>query len=372
MAVEVPDRGAACQGDAVPDPAVPTAGPLVALPTQPAEEPWPTRAWARGPAPAGVDRLVDRMFSDTDRYQTTYAVLVVHHGRIVAERYANELPNWVGDPIPVRADTPLLSWSMAKSIVHAAVGVLVGDGRLDLDAAGLVPEWTGDERRAISLPDLLAMRDGLAWNEDYVEAGGSQVIEMLFGDGHADVGAFARARPVAAPPDTRFNYSSGTTNVISGIVADVVGRGDAYAAFLQERLFTPIGMTTAEPGFDATGLWVASSYLHATAEDFARFGYLYLRDGIWEDRRVLPEGWVDTARRLRSIDPDDGRGYGWQWWVTHDDHGTFWANGYEGQSIMVSPGTDLVVVRIGRTDAARGPELFDWRAQMVDAVAGAR
>jgi CubicO group peptidase (beta-lactamase class C family) len=143
MTTEVPDRGAACQGDAVPDPAVPTAGPLVALPTHPAGEPWPTRAWARGAPPAGVDvdGLVDRMFADTDRYETTYAVLVVHRGRIVAERYANALPNWVGDPIPVAADTPLLSWSMAKSMLHAAVGILVGDGRLDLVAACVVPDW---------------------------------------------------------------------------------------------------------------------------------------------------------------------------------------------------------------------------------------
>ena len=102
-------------------------------------------------------------------------------------------------------------------------------------------------------------------------------------------------------------------------------------------------MTTAQPTLDAAGLWVASSYVHATAEDFARFGYLYLRDGMWDGTRILPEGWVDTGRRLRSIDPDDGRGYGWQWWVTGDEHGTFWANGYEGQSILVSPANDLVV-----------------------------
>ena len=131
-------------------------------------------------------------------------------------------------------------------------------------------------------------------------------------------------------------------------------------------------MSTAQPTLDAAGLWVASSYVHATAEDFARFGYLYLRDGVWDGIRVLPEGWVDTGRRLRSIDPDDGRGYGWQWWVTDDAHGTFWANGYEGQSILVSPANDLVAVRIGRTQAANGPNLFEWRARLVDAFAGAR
>lgn len=347
--------------------------PLVPLPGQPPGLDWPTRAWERGEAPAGVpvDDLVDRMFTDTDRYETTYAVVMVHRGRIVAERYANALPNWVGEAIPVAPETPLLSWSMAKSMLHAAVGILVDDGRLRLDDDRLVPEWKDDERSAITLPDLLAMRDGLAWNEDYVDAGGSQVIDMLFGEGNADVGGFGRSRPLAHPPGTRFNYSSGTTNVISGIVADIVGRGDAYRDFLVDRLFAPIGMTTADPTMDPTGLWVASSYVHATAEDFARFGYLYLRDGMWSGQRILPEGWVDDGRRIRSIDPDDGRGYGWQWWATGDASGTFWANGYEGQSIMISPAHDLVCVRIGRTDASHGRDLFDWRRAIVDAFVGA-
>ncbi len=346
--------------------------PLVPLPRQPDGRAWPTTSWPIGSALAPVDTVVEEMFTNRTAFESTYAVVVVHHGEIVAQRYANSLPNWVGDPLPVARDTPLLSWSMAKSMLHAAVGILVGDGRLRLDDDRLVPEWRApDPRHAITLPDLLAMRDGLAWNEDYVDAGGSQVIDMLFGEGNADVGAFARSRELAYEPGTRFNYSSGTTNVISGIVADIVGRGDAYRTFLRDRLFVPIGMNTAEPSLDPTGLWVASSYVNAIAEDFARFGYLYLRDGVWDGTRILPEGWVDDGRRVRSVDPDDGRGYGWQWWVTGDDHGSFWANGYEGQSILVSPGTDLVCVRIGRTDASHGRELFDWRARLVAAVAAA-
>ncbi len=359
---------AACKGAPVID----AEAPLVPLPAQPDGLEWPTRAWGRGDGLPAVDALIDEMLADTSNYETTYAVVVAHHGVIVADRYANELPNWVGEPIPVTRETPLLSWSMAKSMLHAIVGILIGDGRLRLDDDGLVPEWRPpDPRYAISLGDLLAMRDGLAWNEDYVDAGGSQVIDMLFGEGNADVGAFARARGLAHEPGSHFNYSSGTTNVISGIVADIIGRGDPYRRYLRDRLFTPIGMSTAEPTMDATGLWVASSYVHAIAEDFARFGYLYLRDGVWDGLRILPTGWVDDGRRLRSIDPDDGRGYGWQWWVTGDDHGTFWANGYEGQSILVSPANDLVCVRIGRTDASHGRALFDWRARMVDAIAAA-
>lgn len=344
------------------------AEPLVALPRQPAGRDWPTVAWEPGPPPAAIGALVDEMFADP-RFGATYAVVVVHEGRLVLERYAGALPNWVGEPIAVTPATPLLSWSMAKSMLHAAMGILVGRGGLDVDTAAPIPEWSADDRAGISVADLLAMRDGLAWNEDYVDAGGSQVIEMLFGAGAEDVAAFAVDRPLTARPGTRFNYSSGTTNILSRVLADRIGRGDACRRFLRASLFEPIGMTTAEPTFDPAGTWVASSYVHATARDFARFGYLYLRDGMWAGTRVLPEGWADTGRRRRSFDPTDGRGYGWQWWVTGDDHGTFWANGYEGQSIMVCPALDLVTVRIGRTDAALGPNLDEWRRRVVEAIA---
>jgi CubicO group peptidase (beta-lactamase class C family) len=346
-----------------------SAAPLVALPPQSADVAWPTTEWPRGaPAPEVVG-LVEEMFADAGRYETTYAVAIVQGGRLVHERYEGALPTWVGDPIPVTPTTPLLSWSMAKSMLHAAIGLLVGEGRLDPAQPATVPAWRDDDRAAITVADLLAMRDGLAWNEDYVDAGGSQVIEMLFGEGAEDVAAFARARPLAAPPGSRFNYSSGTTNILSGLVADLVGRGDAYRDFLVRRLFAPIGMMSAEPTMDPTGLWVASSYVHATAQDFARFGTLYLRDGMWDGARILPEGWVDSGRRWRSVDPTDGRGYGWQWWLTGDEHGTFWANGYEGQSILISPALDLVAVRIGRTDAANGHHLLGWRRRLVEAVA---
>jgi CubicO group peptidase (beta-lactamase class C family) len=124
-------------------------------------------------------------------------------------------------------------------------------------------------------------------------------------------------------------------------------------------------MRSADPRFDQAGTWIASSYVWATARDMARFGYLYLRGGEWDGRRLLPEGWVDHGRRARSRDAD-GRFYGAHWWVVGDDLGTFWANGYEGQSILVCPGLDLVVVRLGKSLADQYPALTDWRARVVD------
>jgi CubicO group peptidase (beta-lactamase class C family) len=351
--------------------------PLVPLPPQPDGVPWPTGDWPTGPVPAGValDPLLDEVMDPTGGLARTRAVVVVHRGRLVAERYGDRTDTWgavTGEPID--EETPLLSWSMAKSMLHAVVGMLVAEGRLDLDAPAPVPAWAspGDPRSGITLQQLLEMRDGLDFTEDYAPddeggAGVSHVIDMLFGPGEPDTAGFAAARPPAHPPGTVFNYSSGTSNIVSGIVARTLGSEDAYRRFLHDRLFGPIGMRSADPRFDAAGTWVASSYLWATARDMARFGTLYLRDGTWDGRRLLPEGWVDHARRPRSVDPEDDRYYGAHWWVVGDDLGTFWANGYEGQAILVCPGLDLVVVRLGKSSVDRYPALAAWRAAVVEA-----
>jgi CubicO group peptidase (beta-lactamase class C family) len=194
---------------------------------------------------------------------------------------------------------------------------------------------------------------------------------MLFGEGRPDVARFAADRGLAAPPGARYRYSSGSTNILSAIVARLLGPGAPYERALHDRLLDPIGMTSARPTFDDAGTWIASTFVHATARDFARFGLLYLRDGIWDGVRLLPEGWVDLARTPRSVDPDDGRSYGHHWWVTEDRFGSFWANGYEGQSILVCPGLDLVLVRLGRTDEQGCSGLAGWRARVVEAFAGA-
>jgi CubicO group peptidase (beta-lactamase class C family) len=350
---------------------------LVALPGQPAGVPWPTEAWPEGSVPDGVALapLLDEVFDPDGPLATTFAVVVVQGGRLIAERYAGALEHFDQPPTPITAETPLLSWSMAKSVLHAVVGLLVGQGRLDLDAPAAVPEWSdpGDPRRAITLRHLLAMRDGLDFVEDYVDDRVSDVIQMLFGDGQDDMAHFAADRPLAAEPGTRFNYSSGTSNVISGVVARLVGPGEDYARFLHTRLFAPIGMRSAEPELDAAGTWVASSYLRATARDWARFGLLYLRGGVWAGARVLPAGWVDDGRTMVSIDPEDGSLYGAHWWgVAGDTLGTFRALGYEGQSIAICPALDLVVVRLGKTPLERKANLVPWRAAVVEAFARAR
>jgi CubicO group peptidase (beta-lactamase class C family) len=318
-----------------------------------------------------LEKAVDEVFTDEERYGTTYAVAVVQGGRLLLERYGGALPHFDRPPEPVEPDTPLLSWSMAKSVLHAAVGVLVGDGLLSLDAPPGVPGWD-DDRATITLDQLLQMRDGLRWAEDYVDAGVSDVIEMLFGSGKDDVAGYAEARPLAHEPGTVFNYSSGTSNIVAAIVGRVVGPGEATREFLLDRVLRPIGMRSADPRLDEAGTFVGSSFVYATAQDWARFGLLHLRDGMWEGIRLLPEGWVDHGRLVRSVDPEDGGLYGAHWWIDQldTDRGTFRASGYEGQMVAICPALDAIVVRLGHTPEPQPTpaHLPVWRKQVFDTL----
>jgi CubicO group peptidase (beta-lactamase class C family) len=316
---------------------------LPSLPPQPDGVAWPTVAWPAA-APAAdvrvenVEAVATAAFREPNPEDTgrTAALLAIHRGRLVFERYAAD----VGP-----GDTQR-SWSVAKSITHAAVGILVGDGALDLHAPAPVPAWRGDgdPRTAITLEHLLRMVDGLDFVEHYEATGRSDVVDMLFRRGKADAAAYAEARPLAHPPGTWWNYSSGTTNIVAAILGRTLGGRAGVEAFLRERLFQPIGMTSATPRFDAAGTFIGSSYCFATVRDFARFGLLYLRDGIWDGQRVLPEGWVDHGRRLTPASFDQ---YGAHWWLAQDGSGIFHASGFRGQYIAVDPRRDLVVVRLG-------------------------
>ena len=340
---------------------------LPALPAQPADTPWPTRSWPTGEPGATVDaprlgQLLDEAFAEPqpeDRLGLSLAVVVVHQGRLIAERYAPS----------AGSDEALISWSMAKSFTQAAVGLLVAEGVFDIDAPAPVPEWQdpADPRRAITTRQLLGMVSGLEFNEDYVDGASSHCLEMLWGDeAHRDMAHYAASQALLHPPGRVFNYSSGTTNILARLVGDHVGRDEAFTTWFRQRLLDPIGMTSAEPRFDEAGTFVGSSYLYATARDFARFGLLYLRDGVWDGQRLLPEGWVDEARTPRAEDPEDGTPYGAQWWVPAP--GQFVARGYEAQRIICVPDRDLVVVRLGKTEIDLAPDLNAWTDAVVACI----
>ena len=318
---------------------------------------FPAAQWTTAPLPTPVDAArfascVDTLFGSPDTHGQTLALAVVCGGRLVFEKYG---PG-------IGADSTLISWSMAKSITHALVGIAVGDGLLDTTSDHLFPEWSGDARRDITLQHLLNMSSGLSWNEDYVDGDVSDVIEMLFGTdagNHAgDHAAYAASRPLAADPGSLYTYSSGTTNLIARLVSralgEKLGSNERMLAFMESRLFGPLGMSSATPRFDEAGTFVGSSYVYATAQDFARFGWLYLNDGMWNGTRILPEGWVDHGRTWVATDPENNTGYGAHWWLPPAVPGSMAAFGYEGQFTFVVPDRDLVVVRLGKSPVPMG------------------
>ncbi len=333
------------------------SAPATPLPAQDPEVPWPTQSWPIGEPPAAIaatlPALIDEGFAEPSLdgpFGLPLALVVIHRGRLVAERYGPT----------AGPDEQLISWSMAKSITQALVGVLVADGRLDLHAPAPVPEWAAadDPRRAITIDHLLRMVSGLEFNEDYVDAGTSHCIEMLFGSGKDDMAAYTASQQAVAEPDEVFNYSSGTTNVVCRILADTVGRDQDFERWMRASLLDPIGIDPILT-FDGAGTWVGSSFLDATAREFAKFGLLYLRDGCWDGRRLLPDGWVDRARTHRATD-EEGDRYGSHWWLWPNGTDVFHASGYETQRIIVDPGSDLVIVRLGKTPTERAATVDDW------------
>ncbi len=329
---------------------------LPPLPAQPAGTPWPTADWPTGAAlPADLAARLDAAFAD-ESLGITDAVLIVQGGAVRYERYGPDLDRQSRFP----------SWSKAKSITQALVGLAVAQGQLDIHAPADVPAWKDDERSAITLDQLLRMSSGLKFVEDYVPGSVSDVIEMLFGSGKEDVAAYAIAQPLAHTPDTHWSYASGTTNIICDILQRALGlRGEAFEAHMRKVLFEPLGMTSPMPKFDAAGTFIGSSYCFSTARDFARFGLLYLRGGVWEDRQLLPAAWVDYARTPTPVPATEELGYGAQWWLGLGGPGSFSANGYEGQYTLAIPDLDVIMVRHGRTPLDRKENLAAWMRSVV-------
>jgi CubicO group peptidase (beta-lactamase class C family) len=337
-------------------PVVSSAGAAVAAPSLPPVLPSPARTsadtgagadWPEGSTvttTAALDRL---LADDTLAGPGIRAIVVVDHGHIVAERYA---PGF-------SVTTPLLGWSMTKSVVAGLVGVLVKDGRLALDQPAGWPAADGGRER-IRIADLLAMSSGLRFNEAYGAV--SDVTRMLYLQ--PDMAGFARAQPLEHAAGEFWSYSSGTANILSRIVQDAAGPlGAAYPA---EKLFKPLGMTSATMETDEDGTLVGSSYMYATARDWARYGLFLLQDGVWRGQELLPRGYVAMmASPVAASGGEYGHGLVWLWGSDAVTPGknpdtafgipadTYWMEGHDGQSAAISPSRQLVIVRLGLTPA---------------------
>jgi CubicO group peptidase (beta-lactamase class C family) len=325
-------------------------------PDHPESIPWPTGDLITDDGlPTGLDshrldRAVEEAFADPDpkNPRRTRAVLIVHEGRIIAERYAPGITR----------EMPLIGWSMTKSVTAALAGILVGEGKLSLQAPAPVPEWreANDPRRKITLEQLLWMSSGLSFSEAYAEKPISDVQFMLFTQ--PDAAAYAARLPLDVEPGTKWHYSTGTTAIIARIIRGTFGDERSYYAFPRRALFNRIGMRSAVFETDASGTFSGGTYLYASARDWARLGLLYLNDGVWEGERVFPEGWV--AYSTTPAPTAEKGDYGAQIWLNQGPRGRpderplpglpqglYYFEGYQGQFVGIITSHKLVAVRLG-------------------------
>jgi CubicO group peptidase (beta-lactamase class C family) len=351
-------------------------------PSKPAleSEAWPLGEMTSPDLPSEIDEkklktAVEFAFVDPDPADPvhTRAVVAVYNGEIVAEKYADTYSK----------DTMLLGWSMTKSVTNALVGILVNQGKLNIYRTAPVPEWKqpDDPRSRITLDQLLRMSSGLKFVEEYESNITSDCNKMLFLE--PDMGAFAASMPLAVNPEVRWSYSSGTANIISRIIRQTLGGSEQAYAFIQKQLFDRLGMRRAVIEPDAFGTMVGSSYMYATARDWARVGLLFLNDGVWQGRRILPKGWVaySTTPTLKAPRGE----YGAQFWLNAGTPGRpedrnfpnlptdlYYMSGHDGQMVAILPSSNLVIVRLGYTP--RSVKTWDeerFLKNFVDAVGSA-
>lgn len=324
----------------------------------------PSIIWPRGSAPGPVNTrlepILEQAFSEPDpQYaRNTKAVVVIHEGRLIAEKYAPGID----------VHTPLPGWSMTKSVTNLLIGVLINEGKLRLMQTAPVPLWQRDfrdPRGDITVDQLLRMSSGLEFNEEYGFY--SDVTRMLAVE--ASTSGFAASKPLVAEPGSTWSYSSGTSNILAGVIRWTVGGYlQQYYEFTQERLFLPLGIHTATLETDNNGTFVGSSFMYASARDWARLGQFCLQDGRWRGRELLPEGWMQYSTTPTANNPLNN--YGAHFWLNADPKDntqkrtwpslpadTYSMNGFQGQRVVIIPSKELVVVRMGFSNSPdRGVE----------------
>lgn len=275
----------------------------------------------------------------TEKSKRTRAVLVIYKDRIIAERYADGFTK----------DNRILGWSMTKSITATYFGILQKKGKIDIFAPAPIAEWAKDGRKNITINDLLHMNSGLAWEEDYTKI--SDVTKMLFLA--KDMGKVQAEKEAVAQPDTHWNYSSGTSNLLSGILRKQFKTQQEYLDFWYRALIDRIGMNSMLVETDMAGHFVGSSYAWATTRDWGKFGLLYLHKGNWNGDQVFDPSWADYVSTPTTS--SDGRYGGHFWlnaggWYKDAPRDMYSANGFQGQRVMIIPSKDMVIVRLGLTE----------------------
>jgi CubicO group peptidase (beta-lactamase class C family) len=317
-------------------------------------------------------RAVIAPLFDADKVDTTQAVLVMHDGRIVAERYAPGFDH----------KSKFLSRSIAKSITSVLVGLMVSDGRLALDSPVPLDTWDqqGDPRSGITLRHLLTMTTGLQHSEDSDPIAKSDTVRMLFTDGAQDMATFAESKPIASRPGTKFNYSTANYVIIADLMTrmltdsnDPQVRRDAMNEFIMGRLADPVGLKSLTGEYDARGTLIGGAMMHLTTRDYARFGQFLLQKGKMKGRQILSPRWVEFMTKASTLNPDYGGGV----WINRQSKDAYLFNGrgartmfaclgHHGQFIVISPSQRLVIVRLGITNEAKHKDLAQAIADIAE------
>ncbi len=291
-----------------------------------------------------VNLAVSNAFANYET-QKTRTVLIAYRNEIIVENYSEGFTK----------ETPILGWSMTKSVLATLYGILEHQGEISMDYRPFADDLQMKNTKiGITLDHLLRMQSGLAWEEDYTKI--SDVTQMLFLDTDMTL-AQAKKQPIA-PPTEIWNYSSGTSNLLSGILRNQFQKHQDYLDFPYTNLIDKIGMHSMLLETDMDGNFVGSSYGWANTRDWAKFGLLYLNKGMWNGERLFSEDWVNYITKPTAH--SDGV-YGAHFWLNSGGkfpdvpRDMFSANGFQGQYVFVIPSKDLVVVRTG---LAEDPE-FD-------------
>ncbi|WP_372794914.1 serine hydrolase domain-containing protein [Lutibacter sp.] len=287
-----------------------------------------------------LQTAVSNAFDKNEEYSIkTRAVVVIYKDQIIAEKYAEGFDK----------DAKILGWSMTKSITSAVLGILEKQGKINVNQKNLFPEWENDDRSKITLNNLLQMNSGLEWDEDYNTM--SDVTKMLFLN--KDMTKTQLEKPLIGEPNNSWNYSSGTSNLLSGYIRNQFKTHQEYLDFWYAELIDKIGMNSMLIETDLTGNYIGSSYGWATPRDWAKFGLLYLHKGNWNGEQLLNESWVNyTATPTNGSNGE----YGAHFWLNaggvypNAPKDIFSCNGYQGQRVFIIPSKEMVIVRMGLTE----------------------
>lgn len=306
----------------------------------------------------GLKKAVENSFDKNGgKEKRTRAVVVLYKDKLIAEKYDTGF----------NKDSKILGWSMTKSITSSAFGVLTKQRKIDIYKPAPIAEWKNDERKIITINDLLHMNSGLEWEENYSTI--CDATQMLFQS--EDMGKVQMDKPAKYKPDTHWYYSSGTTNLLSRILRSQFKTQQEYLDFWYSAVIDKIGMNSMIVEQDMSGIFVGSSYAWATPRDWSKFGLLYLHKGNWNGEQILDESWV----KYTATPTNTSKGaYGAQFWLNAGGkfpdapRDMFYCNGYQGQMVAIIPSLDMVIVRMGLKEDDQGFDFNGFLKGIIDSV----